>query len=212
MCVFVYFPSSFILFCRNKLFGGLFEALSETIKLLTEHLMDLQKKVNEIIVKFTESIQVIWPQLKESCQKIVKVTVDILEAASNLVLIYFKALLNVINEHQKEMKEMLTVISELTHDIAKIIFKAMSQIEKDVKEFVDLLVQQLKSLPIYDMIKEKYQNIAEYQIPQTILAPIEELCFNIKSILPTQELKDLFNITYNYIIKHVKHEKVITRQ
>lgn len=62
------------------------------------------------------------------------------------------------------------------------------------------------------MIKEKYQNIAEYQIPQTILAPIEELCFNIKSILPTQELKDLFNITYNYIIKHVKHEKVITRQ
>lgn len=178
------------------------------MKLLTEQLVELQKKYNEIIDKLTEAIKTIWPQLKESMQKVLQVTVEIIDAASNLALIYFKGLLNVINEHQKEMKELITVMSELTKDVAKILFKAMTQIEKDVKEFIGLLVQQLKALPIYDIIKEKYQNIADYQIPQTILAPIEELCFTIKNILPTQELKDLFDITYNYIIKHVKHEKV----
>ena len=195
-------------FSRNKLFGGIIVAITETMKQLIERLQDLQKQLNDIIVKFTEAIKATWPQIKESYQKISQITIEIIDAASNLAATYLKAILSIINEHQKELKELATVTAELAQDIAKIIFKAASQIEKDVKDFVVLLIQQLKALPIYDMIKDKYQNIADYQIPQAMLAPIEELYVNIRNILPTEELKELFAATFNYIMKHIKREKV----
>ena len=178
------------------------------MKLLAERVADLQKQLNDIVEKVVEAVKATWPQIKQSYEKILAVAIEIIDAASALATTYLKAILAIVNEHQKELKELATVAAELAQDIAKIIFKATNQVEKDVKDFVTLLVQQLKALPIFEMIKEKYQSIAEYQIPQAILAPIEELYINVKSILPTEELKELLTVTYNYIIKLVKHEKV----
>lgn len=169
---------------------------------------ELQKEYNEVLSKLREGWNKVYPQLRESYEKIVKVYISILDTLANVAIAYLKALLTLINEHQKELKELAVVASELAQDIAKIVFKAIGQIKKDVDEFAVLLINQLKALPVYELAKEQYKDIINFQVPESILASLQELSEIIKTMLPTEELRQLFSVTYEYIIKHVKHEKV----
>ncbi|KAM0732090.1 Apolipophorin [Formica fusca] len=192
----------------NKHFGTIITAVTETLKQITIRLNELQKEYNEVISKLQEAWDKIYPQLRESYERIVKAYISILDSLANVAISYLKALLTLINEHQKELKEIAVMASELAQDIAKIVFKAVGQIRKDVDEFAVLLINQVKALPIYDLVKEQYKDIINLQVPESILASVHELSEIIKSMLPTEELRQFFTATYEYIIKHVKHEKV----
>lgn len=192
----------------NKVLGGLIAAISETIKQLSERIGELQIQFHQIQEKILEAVKITYPKVKESIDKILKASIEILDASTKLGATYLKAILNVINQHQKELKELATAISELIHDIVKIVMKGANQIEGEVNNFTKLLSQQIQALPIYDIIKSKWSEISSYQIPEAILGPIEEAFVQIKMILPTEELREFFTITYNYIIKHVKHQNV----
>lgn len=182
--------------------------MTETLKQLITQLNELEKEYTEVIAKLGEAWNAVYPQLKESYNKIVNVYISLVDNLTNVSMAYLKALLTLINEHQKELKELAVVASELAQDVAKIVFKAVAQIKKDVEEFVILLKNQMKALPIFDIAKEQYQEILNLQIPEAILASIQELSEVIKAMLPTEELRQLFSATYEYIMKHVKHEKV----
>ncbi|XP_023246016.1 apolipophorins [Copidosoma floridanum] len=192
----------------NKTFGGIIEAVLETVKKFAENFEELREQFNNIVTKLQEAIKATYPQFKESCDKLLKVSIAIFDSTTKLATAYVEAILKVLNEHQKDIEELVSVVSELVQDIAKIISKGATQIEKEVKEFVQLLAQQLRALPVYEITQNMYRELANYKIPDYILAPIEEFCNNIKNILPTQELKDFFTTLYNYILKHAKHEKV----
>lgn len=194
--------------CSNKTFGGVITAITEIVKKFAEHIEELREQFIEILTKLQEAIKATYPQLKESFDKIFQVGVAIFDTATKVATAYLEAILKVLNEHQKDIEELISVVSELTQDIAKIIFKGASQIEKEVKEFVQLLVQQVRALPVYEMAQNTYKELVNYKVPDYIISPIEEFCNNIKNFLPTQELKDFFTTVYNYIIKHVKHQKV----
>lgn len=192
----------------NKHFGTIITAVTETLKQITVRLNELQKEYNEVLSKLREGWNKVYPQLRESYEKIVKVYISILDTLANVAIAYLKALLTLINEHQKELKELAVVASELAQDIAKIVFKAIGQIKKDVDEFAVLLINQLKALPVYELAKEQYKDIINFQVPESILASLQELSEIVKTMLPTEELRQLFSVTYEYIIKHIKHEKV----
>lgn len=169
---------------------------------------ELQKEYNEIVPKIREAWEAISPQLKESYEKIVHVSIKILDSIANLAAAYLRTILDLINEHQKELKEIAVMASELAQDIAKIVFRGAAQIKKDIEEFAELLINQVKALPIYEYVKEQYHEIANFKIPEGILASIEELSNSVKVMLPTKELQQLFSDIYEYIIKYIRHEKV----
>lgn len=171
-------------------------------------LNELQKEYTEVVSRLEDVWKTIYPQLKESYNKIVNAYINFIDSAADVSMTYLKTLLAAINEHQKELKEIAVMASELAQDVAKIVFKAVGQIRKDVEEFVLLLNNQMKALPIFDIAKEQYKDIMKLQIPEPILASIHELNEIIKAMLPTEELRQLFSATYEYIMKHVKHEKV----
>ncbi|KAL0104310.1 hypothetical protein PUN28_017203 [Cardiocondyla obscurior] len=192
----------------NKYFGAIIAAITNTMKQITLQVNELQKEYGEIVSKIEEAWKTIYPQLKESYNKIANAYINLVDSLADVSMAYFKTLLDLINEHQKELKELAIVASELAHDISKIIFKAVTQIKKDVEEFAALLGNQMKALPIFEIAKEQYQDLINLQIPETVLASIHELSEVVKSMLPTEELRQLFSATYEYIMKHVKHEKV----
>ncbi|KAG5308105.1 APLP protein, partial [Acromyrmex insinuator] len=192
----------------NKYFGPIIQTLRDILKQITIRLNELEKEYAEVVSKLEEAWNTVYPQLKESCNKIANAYINFIDSIVNISMAYLKTLLTMINEHQKELKELAIVISEIAQDIAKIVFKSFAQIKKDVEEFITLLKNQIKALPIFDIAKEQYQDILNFKIPETILASIHELSEVIKSILPTEELRQLFSATYEYIMKHVKHEKV----
>lgn len=181
------------------------------MKQVTARLNEFQKEYNEVVFRLEEAWNTVYPQLKESYNKIANAYINFIDSVANVSMTYLKALLAAINEHQKELKEIAVMASQLAQDVAKIVFKAVAQIRKDAEEFVLLLKNQMKALPIFDNAKEQYQNIVKFQIPETILASIHELSEVIKAMLPTEELRQLFSATYEYIMKYVKHEKVSFR-
>ncbi|XP_014235825.1 apolipophorins [Trichogramma pretiosum] len=192
----------------NKSFGGIIAAVTEAVKKFAEHYEELRDHLNEICNKFQEAVKATYPQLKESFDKIFQVAVKISDSVAKLATAYAEAILKIVNEHQKDIEEIVGVASDIVQDVAKIVLKGASQIEKEVKEFVQLLSQQVRALPVYEMAQNLYKEAVNYRIPDYVIAPIEEFCNNIKNILPTQELKDLFGSVYSYVIKHARHEKV----
>jgi hypothetical protein len=192
----------------NRYFGAIITAIADTMKQVIAQLNELQKEYVEIISKLEEAWNKVYPQLKQSYEKIAAAYISLVDSIVDVLTAQLKMLLTIINEHQKELKELAVMASELAKDVAKIIFKAVNQIKKDVNEFVILLKNQMKALPVFEMIKEQYQDIIHLQIPETVLASIHELSEVIKAMLPTEELRQLFSTTYEYIMKHVKHEKV----
>lgn len=193
---------------RNKHFGSIITAINNIIKQVTEQLNELSKQYNAIISKLTEAIKAIYPQIKESYNKIFEACMNVLDATANLAITYLKAVLNIINNHQKEIKELAVIGTELVQDIAKIIFKAVDQITKDVNEFGTLLINQAKALPVYEIVKDKYNQIVNFEVPEALTSPIEELCKIIKTMLPTKELQDFFGSGCNYIMMIIKRQKV----
>lgn len=195
-------------FHSDKTFGGLITAFVESAKKFAEGLEELRKQLNDIVDKLQEAVKATLPKLKESYDKIFNVFITLFDTSTKLATAYIEAILKIVNEHQKDIEELVTVASELVQDVAKIIFKGAGQIEKELKEFVQLLVQQVRALPVYEMAQGLYKEALNYKVPDYIINPVEEFCKNIKNFLPTQELKDLFSTIYNYVLMHVKHQQV----
>lgn len=182
--------------------------MTETVKQINARLTELQKEYTEIVSQIQHAWENVYPQLRESYEKIVQAGINVLDTIVNVAVAYVHALLDLINEHQKELKEIAVMASEIVQDIVKILVNGIAQIRKDVEEFVIQLKNQLKALPIYEYAKEHYNEIINLQIPEGMLASFEELSKIVESALPTEELKRLYNAIHDYIIKRVKHEKV----
>lgn len=195
-------------FSRRKYFGTLFEILTETMKRIAHGLEKLKESLNNLISNVKQAVNSMYPKLKESYDKIFHQMLEILDAVIKLANTYLQAVLNLINEHQKEIKDMLNVISGMSQDIVKILFKGLEQIKLNLDQFCHLLINQLKALPAYETIKERLEELKNFQIPDNILNSLEELCKLGKNILPTEELRHFVDITCEYIIKLVKRQKV----
>ncbi|KAI4494899.1 hypothetical protein M0804_001100 [Polistes exclamans] len=191
----------------NKRFGSFINAANEIIKKLIEQFNELSKQYNVVISKLTEAMEAIYPRIKESYNKIFDAFVEVLDAAAKVATTYLKVILNVINDHQKEIKELAIVVTELFQGVAKVLFKAAEQLKKDINEFVTLLINQAKALPVYEIAKEKYNQIINFEVPETITNPIEELCNAINAGLPTVELKHFFSSICEYILMIIKRQK-----
>lgn len=164
--------------------------------------------LNQLSDKLGAVFKATYPQFKDSADRIFRVVIDILDASTQLASIYLEAVLKIVNQHQKDIEELTTVISELVQDVAKIIYKGATQIDKELRDFTREFVQQVRALPIYEVVQNVYRDAVNYRVPDFIVGPIEELLKDIKILLPTQELRDFFATVYNYILKHVKHEDV----
>lgn len=193
---------------RNKHFGSIITAINNIIKQVTEQVNELSKQYNAIISKLTEAIKETYPQIKESYNKIFGACMNVLDATANLAITYLKAVFNIINNHQKEIKELAVIGTGLVEDITKIIFKAVDQITKEVNEFITLLIDQAKALPVYEILKEKYNEIVNFEVPEALTSPVEELCKITKTMLPTKELQDFFGSACDYIMMIIKRQKV----
>ncbi|XP_076231616.1 retinoid- and fatty-acid binding glycoprotein apolipophorin [Calliopsis andreniformis] len=192
----------------NKYLSGVIAVTAETMKQVTESFEKLQKQFDELIAHVKDALKAVLPKLKEAHEKILQQCMEILDSAAKLASTYLTAVLNLINEHQKELQDALSIVSGMAQDLAKIVSKSLEQVKKDLEEFVNLLVNQLQALPVYEMMKERLQELKNFQVPEAILGPIEELCHLIKNALPTDESRQLADLVCQYIVKHIKREKV----
>ncbi|XP_076625563.1 retinoid- and fatty-acid binding glycoprotein apolipophorin isoform X1 [Colletes latitarsis] len=192
----------------NKYFGGIVTAVAQTMKGVAEDLQKLMQHLNEILSNLKDSAKPIYMQLKESYDKVFHELMNVLDAAGKLANTYLNALLNLINEHQKELKDLFSVVSDVAQDFSKVLSKTLERIRLGLEEFCTLLINQLKALPIYEKAQEKLEELKNFQVPEMVLKSMEEVFNVIKSVMPTQELSQLVDTVSQHIMKHAKREKV----
>ncbi|XP_043521132.1 apolipophorins isoform X2 [Frieseomelitta varia] len=192
----------------NKYFGAIISAITETMKQVAKGVEKLQQQLNELTATLKEAVRSIYPKLKESYDKIFRHVVDIVDTAVKLANTYLNAVLDLINQHQKEIKDVINVVTGLSQDFAKVVLVAFEQIKRNVSEFYTMLVNELKALPVYEMLKEKLEELKNFEVPETVLGPLEEVCKITKTVLPTEELRELVDAGCQYVVKHLKQEKL----
>ncbi|XP_078038624.1 retinoid- and fatty-acid binding glycoprotein apolipophorin, partial [Augochlora pura] len=192
----------------NKYLGGVVATVSHILKDVAEIAEKLQKQVNSFLDSLKASVNSVYPKLKESYEKIFKKYLEIVDAIANLAKLYLNALLDLINSHQKELHDLISGVSGLAQDISKALSKILEQLKHDLEEFNSQLINQLKALPVYEIIKEKYQNLKNLEIPGAVLGPLQEGCNIVKNVMPNKELQMFLEVICKYIVKLAKHEQV----
>ncbi|KAK1130809.1 hypothetical protein K0M31_018919 [Melipona bicolor] len=192
----------------NKYLGAIISAITETMKQVAKGVEKLQQQLNELTATLKEAVKSTYPKLKESYNKIFSHVVDVVDSAVKLANTYLNAVLDLINQHQQEIKDVINVISGVSHDFAKVVLVALEQMKRNVNEFYNLLMNELKALPVYEILKEKLEELKNFEVPESILISFDELCKLVKTFLPTEELRELVSAGCQYVFKHVKREKV----
>ncbi|XP_017879492.1 apolipophorins [Ceratina calcarata] len=187
----------------NKYFGAIVTAVAETMKQVTKDLEKLHQALQEIINNVKKSMNSVYPSLKESVDKIIGQAVEITDAAMKVASAYLTAILDIIKQHEKEIQDAVSVISEVAHSICKFAKKGLEPIMQVVEALT------AKGTPEdFEVFKEKLEQLKDFQVPEAILGPIEELCKAFKGLLPTEELKDFLDAICQYVVKHGRREKV----
>ncbi|XP_076294213.1 retinoid- and fatty-acid binding glycoprotein apolipophorin [Lasioglossum baleicum] len=192
----------------NKYFGGIVAAITEILKDLAQVAQKLQKQLAEVLSSLKEAGNSIYPKLKESYEKIFKKYLEIVDAIAKLVNAQLNLLLDLLNSHKKELHDLLNLVSGVAQDFSKALSKILEQIKHDVEQFSSQLASQVKALPVYEIVKAKLEELKNFQVPNAILGPLEELCSVVKNVLPTQELQQLAQVFCTYLSKIIKHEKI----
>lgn len=170
----------------------------------------MQKRLNDLLSNLKEEWKSIYPVLQNYYEKIFNECMEILKAVAKFGKAYLNALLNLINAHQKELQDLMSLVSSLTQDLSKTVTKILEKLKGDFDKFTSMLCDQLKALSLYDMAKQNFEQLKNWEVPDYILGPVKELCNLLKNSAPTVEVRLFVEATCEYFGKLLKREKVCT--
>ncbi|XP_015429625.1 PREDICTED: apolipophorins [Dufourea novaeangliae] len=160
------------------------------------------KKITTILNKYFGAVVLaVTNTMKEVAEGVQK-----LQKQLNQLLTDLKEVINSVYPKLKESYEkILHECLEILNAAAKL---GVEQLKREIEEFGALLINQLKALPVYEYLKERYQGLTDFETPAFIVTSVSEVCNLLKNSLPTQELRQFVEVTCQYITKHITHEKV----
>ncbi|XP_046751140.1 apolipophorins [Diprion similis] len=192
----------------NEVFGGTIKVVLEVIKKSSQRFEELQKVFTDIVDRLGVSFKAALPEFQKIWRAINALTIELFDDAVQASATILKTFADIFNANKQEFKQIAILISELSRDIAAIIVKTATQIQKEAQDFYTQLINELKALPIYEFGKQKYEELLNIKVHEGVIRAVTDLVQSLKQFLPTKELQNLLTGTYDYIIKLVKHEKV----
>lgn len=191
---------------------GVLGVVLEQVVVVLEELAKATESVlavfNEGTAKFNEAVKRLIPILTESYEKITKATISFLEESLKFSVEVVNFTLDKIKEHEEEIQAIVTAVTEFASEIGQLAAKSYVQVRKQVEEFVELFVEQVKALPIFTMIKERFEEISKNGIPEEIWGDYNEVVKQIQEILPTKECSQFFGTLASFIEKLFRNQPV----
>lgn len=193
----------------NKYFGGVVAVIVEILKDLSELAQKLEAHLLVMLSSLKEVANSVYPKLKESYDKIYQSCLEIIGSITKLVTAELNLYLDLLNAHKTELQDLLGLVSGVAQDFLKALSKVLEQVKHDAEQFTSQLTSQLKALPVYEIVKEKFKELKNFKIPDAVLATLEEFCSVVRSILPIPELQQLSQTLCKYLTQIIVHEKIV---
>ncbi|XP_044727273.1 apolipophorins isoform X2 [Chrysoperla carnea] len=191
-------------------FGPTLAAISELLNNIAAVLQKFEDALTEAIENIYQVFKTkIIPQLQDIAEKFEDLVHEAAKSLADLIFLYIAKVSEIIKAHEADFKKLATSISEIGRELGLTIAKALSQIKEELTNFINALVEQIKALPVTDIIKEKYAELTgSLNLGEDILEVLNEFVNTIKGVLPTPEFQEVVQMTYDYIAKKLKKEQV----
>lgn len=194
----------------KKIFGAAAHTISDVFTRFSEVMEKVAQVVQEYSSKFAEFVsKEILPAAKEIGGKVLDLYVAVMKNVYDMVMIYVVKLSEILKEHQGELKQVATVVSEAFQDIGQIVFKALKNVRDEMQHLLQELYEQVKALPIFEELKARYDEMLKgMPVPDHVISIMKEVFTTVKDVLPTPEMKEFVTTLQTYLEKKMKQEKV----
>lgn len=192
----------------NKAIAEILKTLTEqyqkTIKILTDLYKQLYDGFNERIL----------PQLKDSFKSIEQILRNIYDETVNLGLHLFEKVLEQLKKYEDDFKKLGQVTVEWAKKISEAATKYFDLLRQEINDLYQLVVDGLKSLPGFDVLKEKAQELYKsLVVPDNIVAVLNNIADTLKDAVGVPDLNELLRSIISYIekvnsIRHGRHGKL----
>lgn len=104
----------------------------------------------------------ILPSLKESYNQVEKVLMDLFDEILALAAGLFERLVESLKKFEKDFKQISQTISETSKKMTKFLGEQFEALQRELEDLYKLIVDYFKTLPGFDVIKEKYQEVGAF--------------------------------------------------
>jgi len=200
---------------NEKLAKEITDLIKEAVARITAILDKIQTELHKYVEILEKPLKRLSETFKQWASKLAEVygsiagsAVGTIDAIAQVIANYMSQIVELVHKHEEDIKKIATTVGQGIQDIGRIVSKAVGQIRHEVEDFVKLFMEQLKALPIYEVLKERYAEIKKIQIPDQTWNVIRDMIDALGASMPTPEVGDLLQSISSYVEKHLKHEKV----
>ncbi|KAH9637818.1 hypothetical protein HF086_017596 [Spodoptera exigua] len=182
-------------------------------KMLDEVLKSTKPLVDNILNTYTEAAKQIKemyekkfePALKQFYATLAKYFKEYLDSLIEVVARYSALTADFYEKHKPELEELTNALTAIFKDLTRLLVAQIKEFRARVVALTTELSQSIKDMPIFALLKEKYQELA---IPEQALALLGDAYNTIRALIPTPEIKDFTDAVHSYVTRKLKQEKV----
>lgn len=150
----------FFLIHSNKVYGSFGNVIIEILKVLTENVKKLHEIFNDFYGKVQQAFnEKILPALKETYTKLYGIFQQIYENTVQLLRNIFERIANSMKAFEEDFSKIGKALSETFKTFAQLFSKYFEILRKEVYDLYGVVSNNLKELPGYDYIKDKFSEV-----------------------------------------------------
>ncbi|RVE54932.1 hypothetical protein evm_000299 [Chilo suppressalis] len=182
-----------------KIVDDVLQATEPVIDKIKNAVVEMAEKVEEMYKKQLEG------QIKQLYMTMAAIIKEYFDGLLDVVAHFAALVSDFFEKHKAELQELTNTIAEIFKDLTRLIVAQLKEFRVKAGAFIEEISKQIKELPIFEIIKEKYGELA---VPDMVLEVIAKLQETVQQLLPTQEAKDFCSALYKYLEKKRQHQKV----
>ncbi|KAJ8705174.1 hypothetical protein PYW07_011001 [Mythimna separata] len=161
--------------------------------------VNVAKQVQQLYEKTLE------PALKQFYETLAKYLKELLDGVLDVVAHYAALVTDFYEKHKPELEELTNTVAAIFKDLTRLLVAQLKEFRARFDALAQELTTTVKELPIFTVIKEKFQELA---VPEQAAALLNDAYVPLRALLPTPELRDFTDALHAYVAKKLKQEKV----
>ncbi|CAB3232890.1 unnamed protein product [Arctia plantaginis] len=181
-----------------KMIDEVIQATKPIVDQITQLYIESAKKIQEMYEKQIE------PQLKQLEATIAAVLKEFWEGLLSVVTHFVSLVVDFYEKHKPELEELTNILTNIFKDLTRLLVVQLRELRARLNEVYREASEQFGQMPLFAMLKEKYQELA---VPEQALALLQEVYQTVRALIPTPEVRDFLDAVYKYQVKKLKQEQ-----
>lgn len=192
----------------QKVLVGILNAFDEKLKKIIEIYQKLQTDIIEIQEKLVASYKKLVPEFLKHFEKALDAVRVVFQRATEFLTVAIAQVLEILKENEADIRVVITQLAENFKEISKVSVQTIEKMRHEIEDFIKLVLDQIKAMPIYSELQERYGELIRMEIPEQFWHFYYEFTFAVEDFLPTPELKELAKKIFVYIEKRLRKQEV----